>query len=75
MCDSQSVVYMVKNPSHHEKTKHIDVGYHFIREILEKKEKTLIKVAGEENVANMFTKVVLMSKLQHYLSILNVFCI
>lgn len=38
MCDSQSAIHLSKNQAHHERTKHIDVRHHFIREILDKKE-------------------------------------
>ena len=69
-CDSQSVVHLAKNQSHHERTKHIDIRYHFIRKILEKKEIDLIKVAGNDNIADMFTKVVPTSKLHHCLRLL-----
>ena len=72
MCDSQSVIHLAKNQAHHERTKHIDVRYHFIREILEKKEISLIKVVGENNAADMFTKVVPIAKLQHCLGLLQV---
>lgn len=33
-CDSQSVVCLSKNQTYHDRTKHIDVRYHFIRHIL-----------------------------------------
>jgi phosphoribosyl-AMP cyclohydrolase len=36
-CDSQSVIFLVKNPTYHSKTKHIDVQYHFVREMVEEK--------------------------------------
>ncbi|MCO5569366.1 hypothetical protein L7F22_023078 [Adiantum nelumboides] len=36
-CDSQSAIQLAKNPVFHSKTKHIDVKYHFIREVLEDK--------------------------------------
>ena len=44
--------------------------YHFIKEVLERKEIDLIKVAGEENAANMFTKAVPISKLHYCLRLL-----
>ena len=71
MCDSQSAIYLAKNQAHYE-IKHIDVRYHFIREILERKEVNLIKVASEENAADIFTKAVPMSKLHHCLRLLHV---
>ena len=29
-CDSQSTIFLAKNPTYHSKTKHIDVQYHFV---------------------------------------------
>lgn len=29
-CDSQSEIFLAKNPNYHSKTKHIDVQYHFV---------------------------------------------
>jgi len=72
MCESQSAIHLAKNQTHHEKTKHIDVRYHFIRKIYERKEIDLIKVAGEDNAADIFTKAVPMAKLHHYLILLQV---
>jgi len=34
-CDSMSVIYLVKNHAYHAKMKHIDVRFHFVREILD----------------------------------------
>ena len=36
-CDSQSAIILAKNLVFHAKTKHIDVKYHFIRDMLEDK--------------------------------------
>lgn len=30
-CDNSSAIYLSRNPAHHEKTKHIDIKLHFIR--------------------------------------------
>jgi hypothetical protein len=32
LCDNQSAIGLVHNPAHHQRTKHIDVKFHFIRE-------------------------------------------
>ncbi|CAL8992131.1 unnamed protein product, partial [Prunus brigantina] len=34
-CDNQSAIYLAKNQVHHAHTKHIDVRFHFVREIIE----------------------------------------
>ncbi|KAA0066634.1 Retrovirus-related Pol polyprotein from transposon TNT 1-94 [Cucumis melo var. makuwa] len=33
-CDSQSAIHLAKNPSHHERSKHIDVKFYYIRNII-----------------------------------------
>ena len=34
-CDSQSAIFLAKKPAYHSKTKHIDVQYHFVRDMVE----------------------------------------
>ena len=34
-CDSQSAIFLAKNPTYHSKTKHIDIQYHFVRDFEE----------------------------------------
>ena len=55
-CDSQSAIQLAKNPVFHAKTKHVDVKYHFIREVLEDKLLQLAKVHTSENPADLLTK-------------------
>ena len=55
-CDSQSAIMLAKNPIFHAKTKHIDVKYHFIRDMLEEKLLELVKVYTDDNPADLMTK-------------------
>ena len=55
-CDSQSAIQLAKNLVFHAKTKHVDVKYHFIREVLEDKRLQLIKVHTDDNHADLLTK-------------------
>jgi len=41
---------------YHEKTKHIDICLHFVRDVVESKEIVVEKVALEENLTEMLTK-------------------
>ena len=34
MCDSQSAIHLSKNQIYHERTKHIDVRLHFVRDVI-----------------------------------------
>lgn len=55
-CDSQSAIQLARNPVFHSKTKHVDVKYHFIREMLEDKQLELVKVHTTDNPADLLTK-------------------
>ena len=55
-CDSQSAIHLAKNPAYHSKTKHIDVRYHWIRQVLDDGMLQLEKIYIEENLADMLTK-------------------
>jgi hypothetical protein len=55
-CDSQSVIFLAKNPAYHSKTKHIDVQYHFVRDMIEEKKVSLMRVDTLNNVVDSLTK-------------------
>ncbi|CAM8937635.1 unnamed protein product [Rhodiola kirilowii] len=62
--DSQSALYLCKDPVYHERSKHIDVRYHFIRDMIESKEFEIRKILGEKNPADFGTKIVTTNKFQ-----------
>ncbi|GLT38190.1 hypothetical protein SLA2020_124540 [Shorea laevis] len=55
-CDSQSVVHLSKNSTFHGRSKHIDVRYHWIRDVLDSKLLELQKIHTNENGSDMMTK-------------------
>ncbi|CAM8934441.1 unnamed protein product [Rhodiola kirilowii] len=59
--DSQSVLYLCKDPVYHERTKHIDVRFHFIRDTVESKESEIRKILGDVNPADFGTKLCLLT--------------
>ncbi|KAH9697678.1 reverse transcriptase Ty1/copia-type domain-containing protein [Citrus sinensis] len=61
-CDSSSVIHLSKNHAHHEKTKHIDVKLHFIRNEVSRGALKLVKIHTDENLADAFTKVIIVVK-------------
>ncbi|GJX90959.1 hypothetical protein Tco_0344285 [Tanacetum coccineum] len=56
-CDNQGAIHLSRNHVFHERTKHINVRYHFIREVLEAKTVKVLKVGIEHNDADALTKV------------------
>nr|GEX47031.1 aspartyl-tRNA synthetase [Tanacetum cinerariifolium] len=71
-CDNQGAIHLSRNHVFHERTKHINVRYHFIREVLEAKTVEVLKVGTEQNAVDALTKVVPGHKLQHCLELLSV---
>ena len=71
-CDNQGAIHLSRNHAFHERTKHINVRYHFIREVLEAKTVEVLKVGTEHNAADALTKVVPGLKFQHCLELLSV---
>jgi hypothetical protein len=55
-CDSQSAIFLAKNLTYHSKTKHIDIQYHFVRDMVEENKVLLMKVDTLKNVADSLTK-------------------
>ena len=70
--DSQSAITLAKNAVHHDKTKHIEIKFHFIRELIYSGLIRVKKIATETNPADIFTKVVPVGKLQEALEFLRV---
>jgi hypothetical protein len=54
--DNQSAIAIAKNPQFHDRTKHIEVRYHFLRHKIEEEEIELDYVPTNEQVANILTK-------------------
>jgi NADH:ubiquinone oxidoreductase subunit C len=61
-CDRQSAIFLAKNLTYHSKTKHIDIQYHFVRDMVEENKVLMMKVETSKNVANSLTKFVSTAK-------------
>lgn len=54
--DNQGAIALAKNPVHHQRSKHIDIRYHFVRSEIQSGIVNLEYVPTELNVADVFTK-------------------
>ncbi|XP_015948903.1 uncharacterized protein LOC107473830 [Arachis duranensis] len=66
LCDSQSAIHLAKNSTFHARSKHIDVRYHWIWNVLDFKLFELEKVHTNDNGADMMTKALSKEKLETY---------
>ncbi|XP_057791180.1 uncharacterized mitochondrial protein AtMg00810-like [Salvia miltiorrhiza] len=54
--DNKSAIALSKNPVFHNRSKHIDTRFHYIRECIAKKEVQVEYVKSQDQVADIFTK-------------------
>lgn len=55
-CDNMSAIAISKNDGHHQRTKHIDIRHHFVRELAKKGTIRIIWIPTKEQTADIFTK-------------------
>ena len=58
MEDNNGAIKLSNNPEFHKRTKHIDIKYQFIRELVESNKIRLIYISTKEQLADPLTKAV-----------------
>ena len=56
ICDNKVVLHISSNPAFHERTKHIEVDYHFISEKIASRCMATSFINSNDQLANIFTK-------------------
>ena len=57
LCNNSAIVLLCGNQAFHNRVKHLDVQYHWIRERVEAEELIVGQIASSGNVADILTKV------------------
>jgi hypothetical protein len=64
--DNKGAIDLAKNPVHHQRSKHIDIRYHYVRSQIQDGSVILHYVPSENNIADMFTKPVTKANLKRF---------
>ena len=65
MCDNKSAIAMSKNPVHHNRTRHIAIKHHYIRDMVEKGKIEIKYISTDDQVSDILTKALPQDK-HHY---------
>lgn len=55
-CDNISAVYLSSNPVQHQRTKHIEIDIHFVREKVQRGQVRVLHIPASSQYADIFTK-------------------
>ena len=69
--DNQGAIALAKNPIDHKRTRHINVSYHFVRELITKGTLTLTYIPTNEMVADGLTKALTPAKFAGFIDMLG----
>ena len=67
-CDNKSAIDIAHNPVQHDRTKHVEIDRHFIKEKLDNGTIALTYIPTDSQVADVLTKGLPKSKFEHHLS-------
>ena len=65
-CDNQSCIKLSKNLVFHDKSKHIEIKYQYIRDMVEKGAVKLQYISTDEQIAHVLTKPLLREKFGYF---------
>jgi transcriptional accessory protein Tex/SPT6 len=54
--DNKSAIDLSKNPVHHDRTKHIDTRFHYIRECVDRRKIILKQITTQDQLTDILTK-------------------
>jgi hypothetical protein len=72
-CNNSSTIKLSKNPVLHGRSKHVDVRFHFLRELTKDEVVELIQCSSQEQVADIMTKPLKLDVFQNLRELLGVY--
>jgi hypothetical protein len=66
LCDNQSFIKMIENHVFHDRSKHIEIQYHYIHDMVQRGALNLQYVSMDEQVVDVLTKPLSRVKFEHF---------
>jgi hypothetical protein len=66
LCDNQSCIKMTENHVFHDRSKHIEIHYHYIHDMVQRGALKLHYVSMDEQVVDVLTKPLSRVKFEHF---------
>ena len=66
LCDNQRCIKMTENPVFHDKSKHIEIRYHYIRDMVQRGALKLQYISTDEQVVDVLTKPLSRIKFEYF---------
>jgi hypothetical protein len=65
-CDNQSCIKLTENPVFHDRSKHIEMRYHYVRDMVQKNVLSIQYVLTAEQTTDIFTKPLSLTKFIYF---------
>ena len=65
-CDNQSSIKLSVNPVFHDRSKHIEIPYHYVRDMVDKNSVKLEYICTADQTADILTKPLSRVKIEHF---------
>ena len=72
LCDNNAAISLSEDPLLHDRVKHIDIKYHFMREHVQSGELALSYINTQDNIADIFTKALEPKKFSRFQGFLGI---